>query len=100
MSTNYPKLVLAEWFDDRVGIEMPYKGFFLAEVESEDGTRYEINFYDPVRLSQELNDYVSLGKPCFAEQNLIIVPKVTIEAINNSIQYLWEIGFFNFMKAK
>lgn len=100
MNTYFPRLVLPEWFDDRVLFEMPYKGFFVAEVELEDKSHYILNFYDPIRLNQELDDNISLDKPYFAEQNLIVVPEVTLEHINAALQYLWRSGYFNLIKTK
>jgi len=98
VKTNFPRLVLPDWFDDRAVFELPYKGFFVAEVELEDKSHYILHFYDPIRLNQELADNISLGKPYFAEQNLILVPEVSLEYIIAALQYLWSSGYFNLIK--
>lgn len=96
----FPKLILYEGFGEREEWEMTKKGWFPAVVEVESGKRYEIRFYDPVRLLQEYTDTIRDGVPCFIEFNVIIVPEVTIDAVRKSVQYLWEQKYFNFIQAE
>lgn len=99
-SQNFPKLILYEGFGERDDWEIAQKGWFCAHVELEDGSRYEINFYDPVRLIQEYNDIVIRdNEPCYLEFNIIIIPKVTIDAVRKCIHYLWTKKYFDYIKG-
>src|SRR5258708_9802951 len=98
--TDFPRLILREDFNERDAFEITQKGWFSASIELEDGNRYIVNFYDPVRLKQELEDYVKDGQPCFAEPNLIVVPEVTIDAIQEAVRFLWKTGFLENIKPE
>jgi len=100
LNQPFPKLILYEGFGEREEWEMTQRGCFLAVVEVESGKRYEINFYDQVRLLQEYTATIRDGVPCFIEYNIIIVPEVTIDAVRKSVQYLWEQKYFNFIQAE
>ena len=63
-----------------------------------DGTTYELFFYDPVRLAQELDIEVKDGIPCIAEVNMVVVPEVTPAAIRAAIERLVQIGHFSHLK--
>jgi hypothetical protein len=93
---DYPQLTLHKGFGERDTFEIRQKGWFNASVKTKDGIRYTISFFDPVRLRQEMEDNARNGEPCLAEPNLIIVPEVTVETIQNSIRFLWEKGFFQY----
>ena len=71
-----------------------------AIVELEDGSRYPVEFIEPVRLSQEMEDYDRLNIPCFAEPGLIIIPEVTKERIERAVEYLHDHGFFARLKPQ
>jgi len=93
----YPKLKLADEFGERDEEEMGARGWFYAEVELENGKIYGLNFYHPVRLKQEFESTIEIGKPCLYEFNIILVPEVTIENIRKSIHYLYQLGYFKFI---
>ena len=40
------------------------------------------------------------GKPYFAEPGLIIVPEVTVQAMQEAVQFLWKQGFFASLKTE
>lgn len=91
--TNY-KLELPDDFDD-YSWEVESKGWFSLAVAEIDNNRYEINFYDPVRLSQEIESEFEYTSSVFYEKNLLIIPTVdrihmekAIEEIVNSKRYL------------
>lgn len=88
------KLILPEDLDEQDLFEMRYKGWFSAEVEMIDGRRFSVSFFDPVRLQQTIVDVFQLNLPCLAEVGLVILPEVTIERIQQSLEYLHEIDFF------
>ena len=93
---DYPQLILPEGFGERTASEIRQKGWFEASVKTKDGIRYTISFFDPVRMRQELEDNVRNDEPCLAEPNLIIVPELTIEALQSAIEHLWNKGSFRY----
>jgi len=56
----------------------------------DDGCRYAVYFSDPMRLQQDVDEAVKSGRPCFAEPGLIIVPEVTVQTIQDAVQFLWK----------
>jgi len=64
-------------------------------VEMSDGTRHRVTFFDPVRLTQELEQEASQGRPFVGEPGLIIVPEVTREYMETAARTLAEEGFFS-----
>jgi hypothetical protein len=94
-----PRVLWPAGFDERAVVETPLKGWLSATVELDDGCRYAVYFSDPMRLQQDLDEAVRHGKPCFAEPGLIIVPEVTVQAIQDTVQFLWKQGFFASLKA-
>ena len=94
-----PRVLWPAGFDERAVVKTPLKGWLSATVELDDGCRYAVYFSDPMRLQQDLEEAVRHGKPCFAEPGLIIVPEVTVQAIQDTVQFLWKQGFFASLKA-
>ena len=97
---NGPRVMFPAGFDERAAVETPLKGWLSAQVELDDGCRYAVYFSDPIRLQQDVDDAVHEGKPCFAEPGLIIVPEVTVQAIQEAVQFLWKQGFFASLKTE
>ena len=96
---HYPKIVFPDSFDERSEYEMPLRGCLShVFVELEDGSRYPVDFIDPVRLAQDLEEYVKSGVPCYAEPGLIVLPEVTVSRIENAVRYLHQHGFFQHLK--
>jgi hypothetical protein len=99
MAENYPKIIFPDSFDERDAYEMALRGCLShAFVELENGDRYPVDFIDPVRLGQDLADYIRSGIPCYAEPGLIVIPEVTLPRIQEALNYLNERGFFNQFK--
>jgi len=98
-SQNSPRVIFPAGFDERAAIETPLKGWLSAQVELADGCRYAVYFSDPMRLQQDMDEAVQHGKPCFAEPGLIIVPEVTVQTIQDAVQFLWKQGFFASLKT-
>src|SRR5690242_998434 len=94
-----PRVIFPEGFDERAAFEAPLKGWLSAHVELEDGRLYPVYFSDPDRLQQDLADAVSGGTPFFAQPGLVVLPEVTVEAIEDAVPLLWEQGFFASLKA-
>src|SRR5437773_6590234 len=88
-----PRLVFPEGFTDRDEWEMERKGFVHAFLECEDGCRYGVLFIDPVRLGQDVEATLESGRSYYYESGLVVVPEVTIAALNKIIPDLVEEGF-------
>lgn len=93
---KYPRLIFREPFDERTAFEVNQKGWYSGlTVELEAGRQYEVFFYDPVRLSQDLEMTVQQGKPCIAEPGMIVVPEITEVSMREAIAMLFRDGWFN-----
>lgn len=100
MSDEYPKLVFEDGLTERETYEMEMRGYLShVAVQDKDGTVYPVYFMDPIRLQQDLDAYVELGEPCLAEPGLIVVPRVTLEAMDRAVRFLWDQGYFKHMKG-
>jgi hypothetical protein len=99
--TIAPKLLLREPFDDRTAWEVSSKGWYSgATVELPDGSRYPLFFYDPARLSQDLDGEVESGSPCLAQPAMIVVPEITEAAMRAAVNHLYEQGWFEHLRPK
>ena len=67
-------------------------------VQTDEGVRYQLCFYDPVRLGQTLADEFRLRANGFGEPNMVVVPDVTSECIRKAVEELWRAGYFNEIK--
>lgn len=80
-----PVLILPDYFDDLVAFETEEKGY-LCDVRVIFGRQeITVDFYDPVRLSQEVAADIERGR-AFAVQNLLVIPKVTVDEMNKTVQ--------------
>ncbi len=92
---NHPRLSFPFGFDERDAIESEERGYFgRAVVELPGGARVNVCFYDPVRLSQELETMQESGEVCLAEAGLIVLPSVTREYMEKAIQQLYARKYF------
>ncbi len=64
----------------------------------DDGRRYGLTFYDPVRLAQTLEDDAQSGQPYFAEPGLVVLPEVSTAAIQAAVPGLLRAGYFDSLK--
>jgi hypothetical protein len=85
-----PRLVFPDGFTERDEWEMERKGFVYAFLDCPDGSRYQVMFIDPVRLSQDIEATLQSGQPYYYEFGQVVVPEVTIAAINRIIPLLVE----------
>jgi hypothetical protein len=94
--TNGITIHFPDWFDERAEWEAEHKGWLPGvTVELADGSRYPVFFYDPVRLSQDLEADANSGHPYVAEPGLIVLPQVTRAAIGEAVGQLVGSGFFD-----
>jgi len=97
-SEEFPKLIFLDWQEgDEIVINQ--KGWFCHNVvELANGNRYQICFFDKVRLVHELNYWEEQGKPFFIENALIVLSEVTIENMKAAIREAEKQKFFENLK--
>jgi len=90
-----PALHFHGGFDAREEHEAESRGY-CSDVAAvfEDGKSFELVFYDPVRLSQDLQTLNEQGRTGIAERGLIVVPLVTKNNMQRAIKEAYESGYF------
>jgi hypothetical protein len=97
----FPRIIFPEGFNERDHAEMPLRGCLShAYVELENGEQYAVDFIDPIRLAQDLDEYIKSKIPCYAEPGLIVVPEVTMSSIQEAVDYLFARDFFKQFKPR
>jgi hypothetical protein len=71
--------------------EVTSKGCFSEARITVAGRRYRLNFYDPVRLGQEIESEFRRGG-MFFEPNLVVVPSVTRSDMERAVELLLKSG--------
>lgn len=91
-----PTIVHLVDFDEREAFETESRGVYdHAVIEFSSGRKYSVSFYDPIRLSQDLESASRSGQPCLAEVGLIVLPAVTQVNMEKAVKYLAETGYFD-----
>lgn len=83
-------LTLPEDFDEYEW-EVTAKGCFSEAFLMVSGTSYRLNFYDPIRLQQEIEDALESGV-MFYEPNLLVIKAVVKAKINDAVELLVRSG--------
>lgn len=83
-------LVFPQGFDDYAS-EVEAKGWFSEAKLTFLGMQYRMNFYDPARLRQEIEDDIQRGS-VFFETNLLVVPSVTRQNMEKAVEMLIQSG--------
>jgi hypothetical protein len=95
---EFPKLILLDWQEGDDWL-VSSKGWFDHNlIELANGNRYQVCFFDNIRLGQHLNDNARNGQPFFIENNLIVLSEVTIENMQKAIVRAEKQGFFENLK--
>lgn len=83
-------------FDARTIEEVRNKGYFQHAIAClPDGRRVRVSFWDPVRLSQDMEIETGLGRSCIGEPGLIVVPRVTPDNMLAAVNELYSKGYFD-----
>jgi hypothetical protein len=101
MATELEKLAIQfpEGYDDRLEFETPSKGYLSdVVVRLPDGSEYKLFFIDPTRLQQDLEADIESGRNYYAEPGMVLLPRVTTDAIHQAVSCLWRDGFFRSLK--
>ena len=97
--TDQYAVLFPEDFDERAEYEIRLKGWCGGVVvQLQNGSRFELTFFDLVRMQQELAHSAQTGSPYFAEPNLVILPEVTTESIHKAVEGLVREKFFDNLK--
>ena len=81
-----PSLWLPDDFDSYAW-EVESKGCFFEAVLFVNNQRYQISFYDPIRLIQEIKDDIDCTG-VFLERNLVVVRSVTRANMQEAVDIL------------
>ncbi len=101
VALHSPKLVFKRPFDEAAAYEAEARGYLAyAAVELNDGTRYPVVFYDPVRLQQDLEVEAGEGRAFIAEPGMIVIPEVTLDRMQDAIGRLFQCGFFDVLRSE
>lgn len=88
-----------EAYDERGEWEVEAKGWLQGvQVELTDGSRFPLFFYDPVRLSQDLEADRKQGRVVMAEPGMVVVPEVTRDGILRAVEQLVRDRYFDHLK--
>src|SRR5262249_41097236 len=89
-------LRFARGFSDQDAFEAHGRGYLshvLAQLD--EGRLYPLFFYDAVRLQQDLEESAKHGRPFVADPGMIVVPEITLDAMNQAVEQLSREGFFD-----
>ncbi len=89
MKIKYP----IEW-DSYSEYEIECKGWLPGVELMLNDQIYQLTFYDPVRLAQDLADDIQSGKIAIVEKGLMVIPSITKENIIRAINQAVEEGYF------
>ncbi len=78
--------------------EVEAKGCFFNAFLQEGQNEYQLQFYDPTRLAQEIADALAKDT-CFYEENLVVVQVVNLRSIENAVRKLVEKRLINSLSA-
>jgi hypothetical protein len=81
-------ILFPDGFDDYAW-EVQSKGWFSDVKLAVFGKQYRISFYDPVRLSQEIQDEILRGG-VFFEPNVVVAQSINRQSVESAIQLLIE----------
>src|SRR5882724_7100193 len=57
---------------------------------------YPVFFYDAVRLQQDLQESGKHGRPFVADPGMIVLPEITVEAMETVVERLYQEGYFEY----
>ena len=93
-----PIISFPEGFEERLELEMTARGYLSSVVVQLGEEQYRLFFYDPVRMQQDLEEEIKLGRSYLAEPNVVLLPEITTENIKKAILGLYQDGYFQHVK--
>lgn len=87
-------------FDEQAQFEASARGYLShVKVRTIDNVVYPVCFYDPVRLSQDLDEECDQGNCFIAEPGMIVLRNITLPDMQAAIDRLELEGFFKRLSA-
>ena len=94
MKIDYPKLILLPNMTEGDWANIEMKEWFPgAYVLTPDGFYFSVTFMTPLSLYSQVRDNLE-HYSCYSEANIIIIPEMTLERMENAIQTAWQHGLF------
>jgi hypothetical protein len=95
-TSSVAKLVFNREFSEQDACEARDRGYLSHVLVEVDGHRlYPVFFYDPIRLQQDLETGAKNGRAFVADPGMILLPDITIEAMQEAVQQLCQEGYFD-----
>lgn len=91
-------LEFPDWYDQEAAV-IEAKGWFGEAMLRASGKSFQLVFYDPVRLSQEIADDVGRGQ-FFFEKNLVVVGALTRAKMEQAVAALVANGSLSMLVAE
>jgi hypothetical protein len=89
-----PRLSFPDGYDESF-YEHEQRGYLdYVTVHLPNDRQFQVCFYDPKRLSQELEIRRKAGVVCVAEPGLIVIPRITLEYMQEAVNRLFNEGYF------
>jgi hypothetical protein len=97
-TSSVARLVFVREFSEADAAEARDRGYLSHVLVEVDGQRlYPVVFYDPVRLQQDLEVSARHGRAFVADPGMIVLPDITLEAMQAAVQSLCQDGFFEYL---
>lgn len=93
-SPSAAKLKFVGVFSDREESEARDRGYLSHVLVDINDQFYPVVFYDPIRLKQDLEMSQTHGRAFVADPAMIVLPDITIDAMQDAVQRLCDEGFF------
>lgn len=90
--------ILPEDFDG-FALEVKDKGWFSAARLIVSEVQYELNFFDPLRLAQEIERAIQADGRFF-EPNLVVIQAITRANMEKAVEFLVRSGHMNFLVSE
>lgn len=92
----FPKINFLCGWSERDAYDAEARGYLShVEILIDESRKYQVVFYDPVRLAQDLEEEAKLGKPYIAEKRMLIVPVINLENIKFTVDQIVSEGYFD-----
>ncbi len=99
VSDQFRPIVFLREFGELEALDARDRGYLShVLVETDDSSMFPVSFYDPVRLQQDLEEECRQGRAFIAEAGMIVIPEITIEAMEAAARQLCADGFFRHLQ--
>ena len=97
-TSSVTRVIFVREFSEQDAAEARDRGYLSHVLIEVDGHRlFPVIFYDPIRLQQDLEVSAKHGRPFVADPGMVVLPDITIEAMQEAVQCLCQEGFFEYL---